>query len=659
MAHIDIGQNSVLNVYANIECTDGQQVVFQSDSARASYFNNRRVAQYTGMSYIYHNGVVKVEATPGTMVNANYISFNNPSFESKPIYARITDWKYINNATVALTYDVDWFQTFMFDFSFKSSTISREHLSESDWSAAVSNPWRADIMELNQDEGIVLNTYDLESTDYAELQSTTDKYAAFLVSTVSVNYNDNNKDNVNTRLAYFMKSFADRHITSPSFTQYGRMIMRNTETPAPVPQAANIIFIKLDEKIASSGYDATVINDNYPQISSGDSAIGAFVDLMTGCGLTNQILSVTCMTISQIRELAGASVSKKITPQVGGSSDPKLKRYPFCYLELMSPNGNTTEYTYEGWMGNTPDIYTKTSYDLSGRTAVPYKYLGKTLNYRERFDTAPILQIPYTTDNFLTYLSNCYQASADRYTGAGALSSALSTAKSAVNVGLGLATAGASFAGDSALAAAQSRMGKTVAFNSGNFNMQESRRNLATAQYNSTMTNINSTAASNAMGLAGNVGDIASTFIGDSNSLAASSLRGATGMLRGDEANLTDFVTSRQAHPGSAYTSAASPGIMASLVTPEYQYCQYYPTDATIELFENYFKAYGYKTGRIGVPRVCNYINGAGSMPHWATIDGKSCTYVQTNGAKVIAPLKPAADYIKAIFDMGCRFVKG
>lgn len=647
MAHIAIGQNSVLNVYANIECTDGQQVIFQSDSARAAYFNNHRVAQFTGMSYVYHDGVVKVEAGPGTMVNANYISFNNPSFESKPIYARITDWKYINNKTVALTYEVDWFQTFMFDFTAQSSQISREHLSESDWAAAVSNPWRADIMELNQDEGIVLNPYDLESTDYHELQSTKDMYAAFLLAQTTVTYKESDKSDINTRLAYFYKSVEDRHIKSPSFTQYGRMIMMGSyEAGVAIPKAANILFIQVGETIASSGYDATVINDGYPEIRAGDSAIGAFVNLMTGAGLTNQILSVTAMTLAQIRELAGANNQLTISPTVGNSTDPKLKRYPFCYTELMSPAGNTTEYTYEGWQGNTPTFITKTAYDLASRTAIPYKYLGKTLNYRERFDVSPLLQIPYTTDNFLTYLSQCYQKSADRETVAGALSAYGQAVTGAVQVGIGALELGSSVGTYGAAGKALS------ATNS--------------AQRAATYARTQQSAVNNGTGavgtIAGGLSDVASAVGFNYDQMAAGGLRGHSGLYQsifGDQGNLTDLVTSRESHPGSAYTPGALPSVMASITNPEYHYCNYYPTPATISLFEAYFAAYGYKTGRIGIPRVCNYINGSGSMPHWTTIDGKSCTYVKTTGMKIIAPLKPAADYIRAVFDAGCRFVRG
>lgn len=673
MAHVAIGQNSVLNVYANIECTDGQQVIFQSDSARAAYFNNHRVAQFTGMSYVYHDGIVKLEATPGTMVNANYISFNNPSFESKPIYARITDWKYVNNKTVALTYEVDWFQTFMFDFTAQSSQISREHLSETDWAAAVANPWRADIMELNQDEGIVLNPFDYDPAEYKKFapgSKNTLMYAAIAIADTSISYKASDTNDVNTRLATFYDNIIE-NIHEADVAGLARMKMDGSysgEAEFNVPRASHIIFIAYNDTINGSwAGDNVVANTNYyPKIAYGTNTVQAFMSLLTAAGLTNQILGVTALTLSQIKELAGIErkwLFKDI--DLPTATDPKMKRYPFSYLEVMAPSGTETTYVYEGWKGNTPTMRTYTAYDLSCRTLVPIDYFGTGLNYRERFDTSPLLQLSYTTDNFLTYLSSAYQSSASRYTPMGRLSNAVSAGVAAAGLGLdvaamGLGVGGAVSAGGSIAhtaaasainAAQQGAVSLQTASAMASSGIAAGQGYAANAATGSVLNNISSASD--------NASQLFSSVVGDKNSMVASGLRGGTGVLRGDVGNLTDLVTSRAEHPGSAYVAGCSPSIIGGLVSNEYMYRYQKVTDATVSLFEAYFAAYGYKTGRIGIPRVCNYINGSGSMPHWASIDGKSCTYVKTTGMKIIAPLKPAADYIRAVFDAGCRFVKG
>ena len=81
--------------------------------------------------------------------------------------------------------------------------------------------------------------------------------------------------------------------------------------------------------------------------------------------------------------------------------------------------------------------------------------------------------------------------------------------------------------------------------------------------------------------------------------------------------------------------------------------------DAMTQTVDNYFNAFGYNSGRIGVPRICNFIKASGPAPHFVTIDDGPATYVQTGDMHVVSNLKPASDYIEALFNAGCRFIKG
>ena len=80
--------------------------------------------------------------------------------------------------------------------------------------------------------------------------------------------------------------------------------------------------------------------------------------------------------------------------------------------------------------------------------------------------------------------------------------------------------------------------------------------------------------------------------------------------------------------------------------------------DEYVERFEHYFDIYGYASGRVGTPHVVEYTHG-GEGPEWQTVDGLDVSYIQTNNFKVSGVMKPAADYIAALFDKGCRFIKG
>ena len=87
--------------------------------------------------------------------------------------------------------------------------------------------------------------------------------------------------------------------------------------------------------------------------------------------------------------------------------------------------------------------------------------------------------------------------------------------------------------------------------------------------------------------IAGGLSDVASAVGFNYDQMAAGGLRGHSGLYQsifGDQGNLTDLVTSRESHPGSAYTPGVLPSVMASITNPEYHYCNYYPTPATISL---------------------------------------------------------------------------
>ena len=78
-----------------------------------------------------------------------------------------------------------------------------------------------------------------------------------------------------------------------------------------------------------------------------------------------------------------------------------------------------------------------------------------------------------------------------------------------------------------------------------------------------------------------------------------------------------------------------------------------------LEQYDKYFSFYGYTSNRYGVPRVCNYIKGAGEQPHFDTTTSKPFTYLKCGSMHVISPMQVVSDYIESLFSNGCRFFKG
>ena len=106
-------------------------------------------------------GLIRIEINQQlpatTLKTCNYISFINPNFDNKEVYARILDYDYVNNETVDIAYGIDYWQTWMFDVTFRPSYIEREHLSETLYNIAEINPYSVSIPEFRTAETLPIN----------------------------------------------------------------------------------------------------------------------------------------------------------------------------------------------------------------------------------------------------------------------------------------------------------------------------------------------------------------------------------------------------------------------------------------------------------------------------------------------------------------------
>lgn len=672
MAHIDIGQNSVLNLYSNVEVSDGLQVAFSSASAQYNYFSKRLVKQYTGMSYVYRNGVVKIQDTPQVVAKANYISFNNPSFESKPIYARITDYQYVNNATVKITYAIDWFQTFMFDVSYRSCQIQREHLSEADWTKAVANPWRHDILELETGENFHFTEDDRpqistrERVHYLQCpDDSTECYVMLALSPFSFDVTaegdidpDNPprtpEDDLGAWLRLFNFNTIDEALAADNFNQ---VVIRADDVRDGLPAALNIYIFKIDTPYQSI---FTGMNDAW-QVPK--KMIDGVLDDLTAMGRTSQIVALYYAPKATVRAFLGGSDTAKnifsvdnLNARTCNASNPKMKRFPFSYLTVESPSGNRKEFHYEKFADptNQIDFYLLGSFNgFPFLSLVPYNYgqgnpsaggvFDKTgFDITERLDYAEVPQLSYTTDGFLSYISSQYQqAQANQSTPVqlarmgefmgGAATAAASLAPTLAGGALNGLTASGALSDTRPVGAGMAALGSTLS------NVSQGDNSKAGA----------------AAGTAMMAHAIASNF-SDANVLSA------MGANVGLGSPIYNFDTERSLYDNDIYHAGTAGGFPAYKL--ERFYYQFYfktLTPAWTEIVDNYFNAFGYNSGRIGIPRVVNFIHGSGDQPHFVTYDGAPTTYVKTTDCHVISTMMPVSQDIEAMFNAGCRFIKG
>lgn len=106
-------------------------LTFASQSSQQSYFLNKAYKTLQNNSYQRTmDGKLRIQCSMSEAMLCNYLYFRNVSFENKYFYCFITGWKYINNETTEISYEVDAFQTFWYDIRWLDCFVEREHTND-------------------------------------------------------------------------------------------------------------------------------------------------------------------------------------------------------------------------------------------------------------------------------------------------------------------------------------------------------------------------------------------------------------------------------------------------------------------------------------------------------------------------------------------------
>lgn len=654
--------DTVLNIYEDVPIANGQQLAFRSLESQAAYFNERRIRQVTAMTNIRHNrGEVKISGSPASVVNASYLSFNNQSFEGKTFYAAILDFEYVNNDTVRLFFEVDYWQTFMFDVKWRSSRIDREHLSEIGWNSAVANPYRNDIPELLTDEGMnvgrelevtyrrgnpsqtdgaaVINEAGTPALDYWSKGEAPEEFATDVISTAGFpnlvqtfgrHYQSDIDDEPTNLVVFQVAEFDISEVTGLEevFTNLipGTRYNRRGGYRYNFSRGffLGLIDSGLDGKNAYNGMNPVT-----------DLMVKRALDWFAGNGLTSSILGIWSIPralietdIHYVGESSSLGVNTTYIPKVPlptrdyddivgwdvTITNPKMRRAPFRYYRLIAPNGETHQLPRELFDDpSQPYVRTYGNFDdTPSMTVIPEQFNGYSIDFQHRLVFNDYPQAGYTTDGFLTYLSAQYQQSLANSTRGSAaydgsvLGSVASTATSGFQAGR------SALGGD--------MQGVTQAFieparQQDIFQEGRAARNLSAEEW---------------------------------------------GRVRSGDVASEPFDHQRDAFIADIYHAGNAAGSLGTRLEQDFFEIQLVTLQPQIaKLYDDYLTCYGYSSTRLGVPRVAEWVLGGSDAPHFVSHDGMRFTYVKTESAKVFGAFKPACDAIAALFDAGVRMING
>lgn len=107
---------------------------FDSLAQQTNHFlNNYEYKLFTNQTYQrYAKNKLRIKEFPGNLYEYNYLAFkNNNDYNQKVFYCFITSVEYISENTTEVTYELDYMQTYFFDYRLGMCFVEREH-SETD-----------------------------------------------------------------------------------------------------------------------------------------------------------------------------------------------------------------------------------------------------------------------------------------------------------------------------------------------------------------------------------------------------------------------------------------------------------------------------------------------------------------------------------------------
>ena len=659
--------NSTLKLYSNIfsSPSNNERPAWQSASAREAYFASHLVYTKTVQMVKKRNNTVKISLRDITGVQleaCNYLSFQNPHYDNKLYYARIIEKDYGNNEMAYVTFDIDWWITDMFNLNVSQSSIEREHMSQADAVTASTNPYTGEILELRTAEPGLDVSRDLQKQVYNiggvgdsgtdglyMMQAVSDigsqDYTNFLVMLSPIDFASLAEEGVTPTPETWFNNLKN-HLGSGNHSFYVNMNGDN------IIGGTSFGGYKWSNKLPNPYY---VLGFSSRDTLEQEYTLKNLLDKLTSWNCVSSILAIYGVPENHMRFFmySGRTVEEADPVEViytaTGKMDlagrsPKLACYPFSYLTVESPSGDVKEYQYEKFDNVRQGAQQERFYlvgDLAEkpRIAVVPKdyertYTNRVQNPYGNFSQAILFEqyatVAYVTDAWLaqiaavsaqTIQSNTLEAYANRtiqrkgmvgernvdvLSGGNAIAGADVSSPMAL---LDIAGAGANI-----LASEQSRRDRSMMLD---FEEQQ--------------------------------------------------IKGAYSAITGDyegTALYDNMKLSRPAFVAHEYHKSNGDGtiLMNTAVNSDFIITRVRLADVVANQYDEYFKKFGYASGRIGIPRVIYYVDGysdTSKLPDWQTTGDYKYTYIKTADAKIKCEDYEAEVAISAMFNKGVRIIKG
>lgn len=102
-------------------------LTFNSLTSQANYFMGKQKAVAQNLTYQREEMYVRYPADYDSIIDCNYLMYKNVAMSNKYFYAFITRMEYKGEGNTWIYFEIDAYQTYMFDLQIKQCFVEREH----------------------------------------------------------------------------------------------------------------------------------------------------------------------------------------------------------------------------------------------------------------------------------------------------------------------------------------------------------------------------------------------------------------------------------------------------------------------------------------------------------------------------------------------------
>ena len=345
---------------------------FNTPTEQITYFLNKTKYVFDKLTYQrVTSSTIKLDINYNDLLDVNYLIFKNDSVKNKWFFAFITDYEFISESTTKITYQLDVFQTYLFDYEFQSSYIEREHTKRfNDDGTPVINTLDEGLAYGSDYNTCMVKQYEqLEGIIWAIIVSKVD-----LRSVPNKNYGGSNVSNIPTPLYYYGVPISANGNNIGNFTVNGTKV-------STIQDIWNLFTTNSDfvGSIVSMYYTSYV-----PFVVTKESDIAIRVD-NRACNLIN-FAGLTVLKFTGIKwGTLSPTIFNNIYEQFPKYEESKLYMYPYSLIEITNFKGETFTLKMENMskvlgFENKLDLVILSSLGISPKTAIiPRNYLNNTI----------------------------------------------------------------------------------------------------------------------------------------------------------------------------------------------------------------------------------------------------------------------------------------